>query len=491
MQVKGILKISSPVIIIVSFAMLLSSMVSIFYNENPNPLIIGSFSSLISGIAIFAATRKANTKNLGILEGCAIVTISWLISCLFGALPFFTMGIFDPSLKVSWTKSLFESVSGFTTTGATIFPDIESLPRGIIFWRSLSQWIGGMGIVVLAIAILPKIGIGGLQAYKMEMPGPLKNDKLMPRISQTAKILYRVYFTLSLALFISLISIDVGYFDAIIHTFSTIATGGFSNYNNSVAGLQNKSAEYIIAFFMWLAGINFSLIYFTIWKKKLKLAIQNTEFKVYVFIIIAAITAISSYLYSIHFNNWSFNDTLRHSIFQVSSIITTSGFSTTNYSLWPTLPITILMTLMLIGGCTGSTSGSLKILRHIISFKFIKWELLKIARPNLITSIKIGERAINNQIVRSVIVLLLIFLATFIVGTISLTIFDLDITTAASASIAGLAGIGPALNELGPAGNYASLHSSAQWVFIFLMFIGRLEIVTVLILFLPSVWLKK
>lgn len=471
--------------------MLLTSMISIFYKEPPQPLIIGGFSSLIIGTVLLLLTKKTTTKNLGVLEGCAIVTISWLLACLFGALPYYTMGLFDPQLKINWTKSLFESISGFTTTGASIFTDVESLPKGILFWRSLSQWIGGMGIVVLAVAILPKIGVGGMQAFKMEMPGPLKNDKLMPRISQTAKILYRVYLVLSLVLFISLVTIGVDAFDAIIHTFSTIATGGFSNYNDSIAGLNNPNAEYIIAFFMWLGGVNFSLIYFTVWKRNLKLVIQNTEFKTYILIFITAIATISTYLYSINFANWSLDETIRHSVFQVSSILTTSGFSSTNYSLWPTLPIMILITLMLIGGCTGSTSGSLKVLRHIISFKFIKWELLKIARPNLITSIKIGPRAINNQVVQSVIVLLIMFFITFTIGTLSLTYFNHDITTSASAAIAGLAGIGPALNELGPAGNYAALHPTAQWIFMFLMFIGRLEIITVLILFIPDVWLKK
>lgn len=491
MKLAESLRTTSPVVAMIGLAMLLSSLISIYFRENPTPLILGSTGALLSSVLIWLSTKNRKTKNLGIQEGCAIVTFSWLLACLFGALPYFTMGIYDPALKISFTKSIFESVSGLTTTGASIFSDVESLPKGILFWRSFSQWIGGMGIVVLAIAILPKIGVGGMQAFKMETPGPLKNDKLMPRISQTAKILYRVYFTLSIALFVILTALGIEWFDAIIHTFSTIATGGFSNYNNSVAGLQNIGAEYAISLFMWLGGINFSLVYFVIWKRRAKLAIQNTEFKTYAAIHALAVIAVTFYLYINHLNGANLDQAFRYGLFQVTSIMTTSGFSTTDYNLWPSFPISILLFLMFIGGSTGSTSGSLKVLRHIITFKFIKWELLKIAKPNLITSIKIGTRAIHRPIINSVIVLLTIFTITFGVGTVLLTYFDLSLSTAASVSIASIAGIGPALYEFGPASNYSNLHQTAQWIVIFLMFIGRLEIMTILVLFLPTVWLKK
>ncbi len=491
MQILGTLKITSPVIIIIGAAMLFSSLISVIFKEDPAPLMIGAFTAITVGSGLYFLTAKSSTKNLGITEGCLIVTCSWLFACIFGAIPYYSVTLVDPAHALTFTESFFESVSGLTTTGASILTDIESWPRGILFWRSLSQWLGGMGIVILAIAMLPKIGVGGMQAFKMESPGPLKNDKLMPRISQTAKILYTVYLTLSIILFISLFSVGVSAYDSIIHTFSTIATGGFSNYNNSVAGLNNVNAEYIITFFMWLGGINFSLIYFMIWKQNLRFAIQNTEFKVYAGIHALAVGIVTFYLYTQHFQDWSLAESFRYGVFQVTSILTTSGFATANYNLWPVTTLMILLLLMFIGGCTGSTSGSMKVLRHIISFKFIKWEVLKIAKPNLITSIKIGNRSMNQSIVQSVIILFLLFSITFALGTLILTFYNIDLISAASASLATLSGVGPALNNFGPASNYANLPSVVHWVLIFQMFIGRLEIITVLILFFPTVWQKN
>lgn len=471
--------------------MLISAGVSLNFQETTTPLTVGGIASILIGGIVYFSSKNSSTKRLGIKEGLAIVTASWILSCILGAIPYLVLSLLSPTIELTITDSIFESVSGFTTTGSSILTNIENLPKGILFWRSLTQWMGGMGIVILMIAILPKVGVGGLQAFKMETPGPLKNDRLMPRITQTAKVLYSVYLLLSITLFILLVAAQVSYFDAFIHTFSTIATGGFSNYNNSVAGLNNINAEYIITFFMWFSGVNFSLIYFLLWKKDLKLAIQNTEFKVYSTIYLAAVIFSFVFLYSSSFYDWSISETFRYTIFNVTSILTTTGYSTFNYSLWPQLIIFILIVLMTIGGCTGSTTGSLKVLRHIISFKFIKFELLKVAKPNLVTSIKIGNRALNDQIVQSVIALTLSFFTALIIGTFIITALDINILDAAGISLANLSGVGPAFNNFGPDGSYATLPFIGKWTVICLMLLGRLEIITILGLIIPITWLKR
>lgn len=471
--------------------MLISAGVSLNFQETTTPLTVGGIASILIGGIVYFSSKNSSTKRLGIKEGLAIVTASWILSCILGAIPYLVLSLLSPTIELTITDSIFESVSGFTTTGSSILTNIENLPKGILFWRSLTQWMGGMGIVILMIAILPKVGVGGLQAFKMETPGPLKNDRLMPRITQTAKVLYSVYLLLSITLFILLVAAQVSYFDAFIHTFSTIATGGFSNYNNSVAGLNNINAEYIITFFMWFSGVNFSLIYFLLWKKDLKLAIQNTEFKVYSTIYLAAVIFSFVFLYSSSFYDWSIAETFRYTIFNVTSILTTTGYSTFNYSLWPQLIIFILIVLMTIGGCTGSTTGSLKVLRHIISFKFIKFELLKVAKPNLVTSIKIGNRALNDQIVQSVIALTLSFFTALIIGTFIITALDINILDAAGISLANLSGVGPAFNNFGPDGSYATLPFIGKWTVICLMLLGRLEIITILGLIIPITWLKR
>jgi trk system potassium uptake protein TrkH len=471
--------------------MLVSSLMAWYLQEAIQPFILSAAISLIFSSSLLLSSRKFDTNRLSALEASMVVSLTWLGTCLLGALPFYLGNYFYPNFQITLTDSLFESISGFTTTGATIFDNVEILPKSLLFWRSFSQWIGGMGIVILAIAILPKLGVGGLQAFKTETTGPLKNDKLMPRISETAKILYRVYLSLSILLLTILILIGVDWFDALIHTFSTIATGGFSNFNNSVAGLQNPFAEYIISIFMILSSINFSLIFYTIWQRNFRPLIENIELKVYLGIFITAIAITIINLQFHHFENWNFNYLFRHVFFQISSIISTTGFSTLDYSLWPSFSVIILITLMFIGGCTGSTSGSLKVLRHLISFKFIKWELYKIIKPKVIRTIKIGEKPINNDIVNSVMALITLFGILFILGTAFFSFYNIDIITSASISIAGLAGIGPALNQFGPMGNYAELPESAKYFFMLLMFIGRLEIVTVLTILIPSKLLKK
>lgn len=491
MQLKAVFKIVSPTIITVGLAMIGCSFVSVLYHEEPFSLLYSGIAALVFGILVAAGTRKASVQTLGVKEGCAIATFSWLFACFFGALPFYLMGFRDSHIAISFTKAIYESVSGFTTTGSSIFTDVEILPKGILFWRSLTHWFGGMGIVVLAVAILPKLGIGGMHGFRMESPGPLKSDKLVPRISETAKILYTVYFAITVIEFVLLMMVGVNWFDSAVHTFGTVGTGGFSTYNTSIAGLKNIPAEYIIAFFMWLSGANFGLTYLVLRKGDFKTMFRDAEFKVYAAITVVSILLITGGLFFKHYNNWSLGTAFRYAFFQVPTIMTTTGYATYDFNLWPYFPLIVLMGLMFVGGSTGSTGGGLKVLRHMINFKVTQQELLKIVKPNLVTTVKIGGRAIEEGIVRSVVALTLIYLLCFAGGTFLLTFFNLDFVTAATASIANLGNVGPGLNSVGPAGNYAGVPALGLWILTFLMFIGRLEIYTVLALFIPSLWKRK
>lgn len=494
MNLKVVFKLVSPVVMVVGFAMWFSAIVSIIYGESPIPLIIGgSMAILFSAITWFISYRTP-LVNVSIQEGCAIATFSWIFACLFGALPFYTLRLVEPELVINFAKSFYESVSGFTTTGSSILTDVEIIPKGIMFWRSFTHWFGGMGIVVLAIAILPKLGIGGMQAFRMESAGPLKTDKLVPRISETGKILYKVYFAVTVVQILALLFVGVNLYDALIHTFGTVGTGGFSNYNASVAGLHNHAAEYIITFFLWISAANFGLTYLVIWKRDFKALWNDSEFKVYTSIVMITILLITLSLHwykAQDFINYSWADSFRLASFQVLTIISTAGFATTDFNLWPVFPVAVLVFLMFVGGSTGSTGGGLKVMRHIINFKLTKQELLKIVSPNLITTVKLGGRAIDYKIAQSVMALTILYLSTFFAVGFFLTLYGYDLVTAFTASIANLGNIGPGLNRVGPAANYAFMPNLPLWVLSFAMLLGRLEIYTILALFIPSVWKKR
>lgn len=490
MNGKAIVKLVSPVLIAVGHSMLLCALVSAWYGETVYPLLAGGLPAAFLGIVGWAITKRVDTGGVGVKEGCAVVTCAWLLSCAFGAIPFFVQGLEMPELHVSWTKAFYETVSGFTTTGSSIYSNVEIIPKGVVFWRSFTHWIGGMGIVVLAVAFLPKIGVGGMQAFRMEAPGPLKSDKLVPRISQTAKILYTVYLAITLLQVLLLHAVGVSWFDSWLHTFGTVGTGGFSNYNASVAGLQNHAAEYIIAFFMWLSGANFALTYLAVAKRSLKVYWDDFEFKVYTAITLVAIACIAFVLMVTKFNNWGFWDSVRLAFFQVATILTTSGFATNDFNLWPVAAVIFLVVLMFIGGSTGSTGGGLKVLRHIINVKLAYHEVRRMVRPSLVTSVRVAGRTIEGGVVYSVAALTLLYLFLFGVGTVIVSLTGVDLVSAFTASIANLGNIGPGLGTVGPASNYGSLSTTALWTLTALMLLGRLEIYTILVLLFPSTWKK-
>ncbi len=490
MRIRGVLKIVGPVIMSIGIAMACCSLVSWWYGESMMPLASAGFGTLAVGTLCMATFRHADVHNIGMREGCAVVSLSWLFACMFGALPFYFMGNHGSPVTLDWTKSFYEAVSGFTTTGASILTDVEIVPKGIIFWRSFTHWLGGMGIVVLAVAILPKLGVGGMQAFRWESPGPLKADKLVPRVSETAKILYTVYLAVTVVEVLLLVLAGVKVFDALCYTFGTVGTGGFGIHNTSVAGLQNPMAEWIIAIFMWLSGVNFALTYVVCWKGNVRALLKDTEWHVYTLISLGGAAIIACIIGAAqHLSPWT---ALRIAFFQVSTIITTTGYATTDFVQWPAAALGILCIYYFIGGCTGSTGGGPKVLRHIISWKFIHNELLKLARPNLITTVKVGGRAIEQAVVSSVMGLLLLYFTIFFFGGVALAGYGYDLVTAFSASIAHLGNIGPGLAAaVGPAGNFGHFSTGAIWLLSGLMLLGRLEVFTVLVLLTPAAWRSR
>ncbi|MDZ7743023.1 MAG: potassium transporter TrkG [Bacteroidota bacterium] len=376
-------------------------------------------------------------------------------------------------------------MSGFTTTGASILTDIESVPRGILFWRSLTHWIGGMGIIVLSVAILPVLGIGGMQLFVAEMPG-IQPDKLHPRITQTAKRLWGVYLLLTVAETLLLLGGGMDLFNALCHTFGTVATGGFSTQNASIAN-YSPFIQYVIIIFMILAGTNFTLHYFAlhgrfgrVWK--------NEEFRkyIYLFFIVTAILTVSLIL----LRHEEFELAFRESLFQVVSIVTTTGYVSADYLLWPGILWMVIFLLMFVGGSAGSTGGGIKVVRQLLLFKNSGMELKRLVHPNALIPVRLNGKAVNQEIIFKVMAFFLIYIIIFALGTLVMSMLGLDFETAIGASVATLGNIGPGIGDVGPTGNYAAIPLFGKWFLSFLMLLGRLELFTVLIILTPAFWKK-
>ncbi len=414
-------------------------------------------------------------------EGFAIVTFGWIIFALFGSFPF----LFSGSCS-TLTDAFFETMSGFTTTGATIFTDIEIIPHGILFWRSLTHWLGGMGIIVLSIAILPFLGVGGMQMFKAEVPGPVV-DKLSPRITETAKILWGVYLLLTVAETTLLMLGGMDLFDSLCHSFGTMATGGFSTKNASVGAYNSVYIDYVIVFFMITAGMNFSL-HFRMLKGSFKEIARSSEFLFYISII-AVITFLIGYedfIYQFH----NLGDSIRYALFQVVSIMTTTGFGTADYEKWSVSTNFLLFALMFIGGCAGSTGGGIKVIRIIILFKFIYNELIRLIHPQAVIIVKFGNIAVDRQVLINIAGFFMIYVFITAISTIVISFFNVDFITSLGAVAATINNIGPGFGLVGPTKNYSALPEAVKWILSFLMMLGRLEVYTVIILFSPAFWRK-
>ena len=486
MNIKTILNILAAMLAIIGLSMLLPMLVSFIYSEANLSAYLYSMAGCLSvSIPVWFYTRRS--RKLTIKDGFALVTFAWIVVAIAGSLPFYLTGAIP-----NYTDAWFESMSGVTTTGATIIGNvntlpnlengIESLPKGILFWRSFLQWIGGMGIIVFTIAILPLLGVGGVQLFKAEVPGPVA-DKIKPRVKETAKILWMVYVGFT-ALQMALLRLaGMPMFDAICHAFTTMPSGGFSTQNASIAAYNSPLIQYIIIFFMFVAGINFTL-HFRAITGSFKSLFKDYELKVYIAIIIIATSLIFLSL-SASNSDWS-HDSFMISLFQTVSIITTTGFGTSDYELWPYFCQLALFILMFFGAMGGSTSGGMKLTRIILLIKYAGTETKRMLHSRAIIPLRIGERSISDDIVRNTLGFFLIYLFIFVLTALVLTTFDLDLISAFGAAASAVGNVGPAFGEFGPTDNYALLNPIGKWMLSFCMLLGRLEIFTILVLFTKS-----
>lgn len=433
--------------------------------------------------------------RVGPAEGFACVTLGWVLVAWIGSLPFWLSGAI-PSL----TDSFFESMSGFTTTGASILRDIESLPYGILFWRSFTQWLGGMGIVALFIALLPALGAGGNFLFQAEVPGPT-TDRLRPRISETAKLLWKIYLGLTVVLIAVLWGLGMTPFEAVCHSFTTLSTGGFSTRNASLGGFS-AAIHWVIALFMFLAGANFTM-HFLLLARQFRKVASNAEMRLYAVIVVvaSALVVLSFYLLepsaparpgemaSIVIPE-GLHDRIRHAVFNVVSVMTTTGFGTHDFERWPHLSRVLLVLLMFLGGCAGSTAGGIKLARVWLLAQICGRELRRLLHPSAVMPIKIGTRTVPRNAVKNTSAFFIWFVLIYVAGVMFMLCYGVDTGTALSGVVACLSNIGPGLSTVGPVANYASLPDGVKWMLSGMMLLGRLEIFAVLLLFLPSLWKK-
>lgn len=433
----------------------------------------------------------SSTKQLEIREGFAVVALAWFVLSLIGALPFVLSGVLS-----SYSNAFFETMSGFTTTGATILggvdtPQIEALPYSFLFWRSLTHWLGGMGIIVLTLAIMPALGIGGVQLFKAEVPG-LTTDKLTPRIGQTAKRLWLIYVGFTV-IQIGLLWPAIGLFDAINHAFATMATGGFSTKNGSVGQFDSAYVEWVIIIFMIFAGVNFAL-HFRLLTGQFRTVWRDLELKVYLSIIAVSTGLLVYALWmpggegSEFLRYESFGEAIRQAAFQTIAIITTTGFGTDDYELWPYLAMCVLFLLFMSGGMAGSTGGGIKVIRHILLFKNAHIEIKKLVHPNAVIPLRLNGQVVSQDLMRNVLSFFFLYFVLIGIGTLIMALMNLDVWSAFTVTISSVGNVGPAFGDFGPTETYAPIPAAGKWVLSILMMAGRLELFTVLILFSPAFW---
>lgn len=456
---------------------------SVYYHEPEDilPLLISGLITLTAGLSIhFFSKRKNDTPEMTKRDGYLIVTFGWVLMAFSGSLPYLFSGTI-PDI----TSAVFETISGYSTTGASVITDIEGTNKDILLWRSLTQWIGGMGIIVLTVAILPILGIGGMQLFVAEAPG-ISPDKLQPRIKDTARRLWVIYVLLTGIETILLMFGGFDFYDAINHSFTTMATGGFSTYNTS-AMYFSPYIQYILIIFMFLAGTNFTLTYFGL-HGKLKKVWDNEEFRLYIiitFIVAASLTLV------VYLSGWADGDVekvFRDVLFQTISIITTTGYVSADYTLWPPLAVMVIFILMFVGASAGSTAGGVKIVRHIILIKNALLGFKRQLHPKAIIPVRLNGNSVSESVVFNVLAFIMIYLMTYAFGVIILTALGVDFNTALGAVATSLGNIGPGIGSVGPVDNFAHLSASVKWVLSFFMLVGRLELFTVLMLFTPFFW---
>ncbi|MFQ5481610.1 MAG: TrkH family potassium uptake protein [Nitrospinaceae bacterium] len=488
MNLQAILNVVGVLLILLAGILILPIGVSLYFQDPP---VAGTMDEIYAfGWAAFLSSATgfflwqyfpSGIEKLRDREGFAIVGFAWIAIVFFGSLPLYLTGACP--LMVD---AVFETMSGFTTTGASVLNHIDLLPHGILFWRNLMQWMGGMGIILLSLAIFPALGIGSFHLFKAEIPGGGTVERMMPRLAETAKVLWKTYVVLTLAETALLMAGGMDWFDAVCHSFSTVATGGFSTHSASVGYFNNLYFECIILVFMFLGGINFALHYHLL-HRNFRVVFENPELKVYLGILVVGVSLAA---FGLHHASpeYGLPQAFRVAAFNVVSVNTTTGFSTHDFNTWPGYLRLFLVCIMMVGGCSGSTSGSLKTIRFLILFKVIMREFQKLIHPRAIITIKVGGKPMAPDHVMNVVALTSLFMGITLFSSFILVFLGVDGTTAISASIATLFNIGPGLGEVGPATHYADLPGLGKWMTILWMLMGRLEIFGIMLLFLPTTW---
>jgi trk system potassium uptake protein TrkH len=478
-----ILHILGSLIACIGLCMLVPMGFSLYYRDGSAlPLLISATITEGVGLLLYLVFRRDRVKGtISHREGMAITTLGWVAACLLGGLPFFLSGVL-PHL----VDCIFETTSGFTTTGASVIRDVEIVAPGILFWRSLTHWLGGLGIVVLGLAILPFLGVGGMQLYKAEVPGPVV-DKLKPRLKDTAMILWKVYLAFTVAETLLLLLGGMNLLDALCHTFGTIATGGFSTKNASIGYYKSVYLDVVVTVFMLLGGINFAL-HFQFFRGKPLAMWRDSEFRFFLgfWLLLTLIIAINC----VGKTYDSFWQALRYASFTVAAITTTTGFATANFALWPPLSLCLLLLCMVVGASVGSTGGAVKCMRIMVVLKHGYRELIRLIHPRAVVPLKLGDQVVLPEVFASIAGFIFLYLGLAAISMFMVAEAGVDLVTTISSVLACLGNVGPGLGEVGPMDNYASLPTFAKWILILDMLLGRLEIYTVIILLVPRFYKK-
>jgi len=476
-------RIMGQFLMLFSVTLLPPVIIDLLYQEGAAHAFFYSYLFLLAiGFLLFLPVKNQR-NDLRLRDGFVVVVMFWMVLGVAGAIPFYLY----ENLDISITDALFESISGLTTTGATVLVGLDSMPHSILFYRQELQWLGGMGIIVLAVAVMPMLGIGGMQLYKAEAPGPVKDNKLTPRIAETAKALWYIYLGLTVACAIAYWLAGMNLFDAVAHSFSTVAIGGFSTHDASIGYFDSQAIEIVAIVFMFLGAINFALHFSVVRSKSLMPYFRDSEFLLYasLLIIISALSVYALYSQSIYHD---LSDAFREAVFQTISIATTSGFVTSDYASWPVFIPVLLLFASFVGGCAGSTGGGMKVIRVLLLIKQGQREIMRLIHPNALVTVKVGKQPVKNSIIDAVWGFFAAYVALFALIMLVLMFNGLDQITAFSAVAATINNLGPGLGEV--SANYASLSDFNKLLLCFSMFLGRLEIFTLLVLLMPAFWRK-
>jgi len=480
MDFKNIGKILGVLLVLFSTTHLPPAIVGLIYNDqNVDTFLLSFFATFMLGLACWLPAKSYH-QELRYRDGFLVVVLFWAVLGTFGSLPF----LISPDVHMSISNAVFESMSGLTTTGATVFDNLDYLPKSILYYRQQLQWLGGMGIVVLAVAIMPMLGVGGMSLFRAETPGPMKDSKLKPRVTETAKSLWLVYFGLTVACSLGYFLAGMSIFDAITHSFSTVAIGGFSTHDQSIAYFNSGLIEGVAMFFMLLAAANFSLHFYAFRSFSLKRYFSDSEYRVFLVLVFIVGTLVSALL--IIADTFPAVTAIRQGFFHVVSVFTTTGFTSAGFAWWPGVIPVLLIAISFIGGCAGSTAGGIKVMRVQLLYKQGKQEIVQLVHPNALMSIKLGDQVINAKVMSSVWAFFSLYILSFALIGLALSATGLDWITAFSSAAACLNNLGPALGEA--ASNYSELNATAKWILSFAMLLGRLELFTLLVLFTATFW---